>query len=299
MPKPEKLEDFYLRKLNWVPDTLRNEIGHFNVFKLDPFVGSHAKPVPYQKRDFYKITLVAGNGKVHFADKVVEVKKQALTFSNPQIPYKWEHTEKIHGGYFCIFTHQFFHQFGNLNHYSVFRPEGTHIYELSEVQLEKLKGVFERMLEEIASDYIHKYDVLRNLVFELLHYAMKMEPASNFEHQPLNASKRIASLFLELLERQFPIDESHQQMALRTASDFARQLSIHVNHLNSTLKETTQKTTTQLIGARVLQEAKILLRHSSWSVKEIAYALGFNEVTHFSNFFKKHCGLSPLQFRKA
>jgi hypothetical protein len=33
--------------------------------------------------------LVIGNSKVHYADKVVEVQKQALSFSNPQIPYKW------------------------------------------------------------------------------------------------------------------------------------------------------------------------------------------------------------------
>jgi AraC family transcriptional regulator, transcriptional activator of pobA len=46
-----------------------------------------------------------------------------------------------------------------------------------------------------------------------------------------------------------------------------------------------------------LQEAKILLKHSNWSVSEIAYALGFNEVTHFNNFFKKHTQLSPLKFR--
>jgi len=58
--------------------------------------------------------------------------------------------------------------------------------------------------------------------------------------------------------------------------------------LTGQIKETTQKTTTQLIAERVLQESKILLKHSAWNVSEIAYALGFTEVTHFSNFFKKH-----------
>ena len=36
----------------------------------------------------------------------------------------------------------------------------------------KIAGIYERMFEEFASDYIHKYDVLRNLVFELSHFAM-------------------------------------------------------------------------------------------------------------------------------
>ena len=153
------------------------------------------------------------------------------------------------------------------------------------------------MFEEINSDYIHKYDVLRNLVFELLHFAMKIQPTVNFDKQQITASKRISMLFLELLERQFPIDDTHERINLRSASVFANQLNVHVNHLNRAIKETTQKTTSQVIAERLLQESKILLKHSNWSVAEIAYALGFTEVTHFNNFFKKHVQLSPLKFR--
>ena len=153
------------------------------------------------------------------------------------------------------------------------------------------------MFEEINSDYVHKYDVLRNLVFELLHFGMKIQPAAKSEKQLINASQRISTLFLELLERQFPIDEDHQTFGLRSASDFSNQLNVHVNHLNRAVKETTEKTTSQIIAERILQEAKILLKHSAWTVSEIAYALGFTEVTHFNNFFKKHVQLSPLKFR--
>jgi len=41
---------------------------------------------------------------------------------------------------------------------------------------------------------------------------MKMQPSATFDKQPINASKRISTLFLELLERQFPIDESHKEI---------------------------------------------------------------------------------------
>ena len=153
------------------------------------------------------------------------------------------------------------------------------------------------MFEEIVSYYIHKYVVLRTLVFELLHFAMKMQSCAKFDKQPINASQRISALFLELLERQFPIDETHQALNLRSASDFAGQLNIHVNHLNKAIKQTTEKTTSQLIAERILQESKILLKHSAWTAAEIAYALGFTEATHFNNFFKKHTQLSPLKFR--
>jgi AraC-like DNA-binding protein len=297
MEKIETIEEFYKRKFDWMPDNIKDEIGHFNVFRLEPFVGDRAKPVPYKRRDFFKIMLVVGGSRVHYADKVIEVQKQALAFSNPQIPYKWEHIDKVRSGAFCIFNHHFFHQYGNLNQYSVFQPNGTHVFELSDEQVSKISTIYEHMFEEINSNYIHKYDVLRNLVFELLHFAMKMQPSAKIDRQPINASQRISGLFLELLERQFPIDENHEKINLRSASDFAKQLNIHVNHLNRSLKETTQKTTSQIIAERFLQEAKILLKHSSWNVSEIAYALGFTEVTHFNNFFKKHVQLSPLKFR--
>jgi AraC family transcriptional activator of pobA len=297
MDKIETIEEFYKRKFDWMPDNLKNEIGHFNVFSLEPFVGDKAQPVPYKRRDYYKIMLVVGNSKVHYADKVVEVKKQAFSFSNPLIPYKWEHLDNVRSGAFCVFNQHFFHQYGNLNKYSVFQPKGKHIYEISDDQAGKLAAIYERMFEEISSDYIHKYDVLRNLVFELLHFAMKMQPSEEIRKQAIHATQRISTLFLELLERQFPIDDNHQTITLRSASDFASQLNIHVNHLNRAVKETTEKTTTQVIAERFLQEAKILLKHSPWSVSEVAYALGFTEVTHFNNFFKKHVQLSPLKFR--
>jgi AraC-like DNA-binding protein len=141
--------------------------------------------------------------------------------------------------------------------------------------------------------------VIRNLIFELLHIGLKMQPSTNLDTQPHTASQRISTLFMELLERQFPIDDLHPTVQLRSASDFANQLNVHVNHLNRAVKETTEKTTTQIISDRLLQESKILLRHSAWNVSEIAYALGFTEVTHFNNFFKKHLDTSPLKFRKA
>lgn len=297
MTRVETIEEFYQRKFGWMPDAIRKEIGHFNVFKLDPYVGTNAQPVPYKRRDFYKVMLVKGHSRVHYADRVISVKKQALSFSNPQIPYKWECTENISAGVFCIFDRHFFHHFGNLSQYAVFQPGGRHMFELTDEQYGQLEQVFQRMFAEIESGYIHKYDLMRNMVFELVHFAMKLDAGATLEKQAINAAERIATLFLELLERQFPIDENHRELEFRTASDFAGQLNIHVNHLNRAVKESSGKTTTQVIAERVLQEAKILLKHSAWNVTEISDALGFTEVTHFNNFFKRHVQLSPLKFR--
>ncbi len=294
MRKIEEAEDCCLKS---ILENTQNGIGQFNVFRLEPFVGDKAKPIPYKKRDYYKMTLMIGQNRINYADKVIEVKKQALVFTNPHIPYNWENPECIKSGYFCVFTQDFFHQYGNLSQYEVFQPSGTHVFELSDEQVITVSAYYERMFEEINSDYVHKYDLLHTIVFELLHFAMKTQPSMSFDNQQINANKRISMLFSELLERQFPIDENHQKISLRSASDFANQLNIHVNHLNRAIKETSQKTTSQIITERILQEAKILLKHSTWNVWEISTALGFTEVTHFNNFIKKHLQTSPLKFR--
>lgn len=280
-----------------MPDYLNRDIGLFNVFSIDPYEVEKLGPMPYRRRDFYKIMLVIGESEVHFADKAIRVQKHALTFSNPLIPYQWVERDQIKRVIYCVFNDDFFKKFGDLNQYSVFQPNGNHVLELDEEQVTEVDALFKKMQNEIDSDYVHKYDLLKNLVYEMIHYAMKMQPSSHVVNQEINASQRIAMLFLELLERQFPIEENYPTIKLKTPSDFARQLNVHVNHLNRVVREVTGKTTTQHVQDRIFQEAKILLKHSQCNISEIGYSLGFNEATHFSNFFRKHQNESPSAFR--
>ena len=298
MYKQEDIEEFYKKKLGWIPDDFNKQVGHFNVFQLDPYVTEIAKSHPYAKRDFYKIMLVNGGGTVHYADTVIDVQQQALSFSNPYIPYNWTNRDQIESCIYCIFNKDFFQQYGNIDQYPIFHPQGNHIFEINKEQVEKVNIIFEKMFVEIQSNYAYKYDVLRNLAFELIHFAMKLNVQSQLKKQENNAAERIKNLFVELLERQFPIDKDHGKINFRTASEFAKQLNVHTNHLNKALKETTQKTTTQIISQRILQEAKILLKQTDLNVSEVSYALGFSEPTHFNNFFKKHTRLTPSKFQK-
>ncbi len=123
----------------------------------------------------------------------------------------------------------------------MFQPNGNHIFELTNEEANHVSEIFERMVKEFNSDYKYKYDVIRNQIFELFHVALKMQPSGAFEKPSANASQRISALFMELLERQFPIDDSHLAVQLRSAADFADQLNVYVNHLNRAVKETTQK----------------------------------------------------------
>lgn len=298
MEKPESLRDIYQKKNICLPEDQGNGIGHFNLFHLEPLEEGKPLVIPYRRRDFYKIMLVKGNSKVLYADKEIEVKKQALSFSNPMIPYQWKHLDGKRKGVYCIFSKDFFHQFAQFQQYEVFQSQGTHLFELTDEQVAEVELIFEKLETEFNSEYKYKFDLIKNLLFELIHYGLKMQPALQVDTKSSSASQRISTLFLELLERQFPVDDLHTTIQLRTASDFAEQLNVHVNHLYRAVKEINNKTTTELIANRILQEAKILLKHSVWNVSEVAYALGFSEVTHFNNFFKKHTQMNPTQFRK-
>lgn len=297
MHASESFKELYQRKFGEIPEGLNNGIGHFNVFEIEPFRGSPKGPLPYQKRDYFKMTVLQGHSTIEFADRVVEVPEKALIFSNPTIPYRWEHTDSIHKGHYAIFNEAFFYQYGQLTKYPVFRPNGNHVFELSDDQLNWVLEKFMKMHEEINTDYQFKYDLLRALTQEVIHFGLKLKPLTEKSASASNAAQRITSMFLELLERQFPIDEMHPSIQLKTASDYAEKLNVHTNHLNRAVKEVTGKTTTKIISDRILQESKVLLRQTHWPIAQIAYSLGYTEPTHFNNFFKKNVDQAPSHFR--
>ena len=298
MDKPETLTDFYQRKFNHTPQQLQGGVGHFNVFRLEECAAPDAKPISYTRRDYYKVCLIRGEHLYHYADKSLAINGTTLIFFNPKVPYTFQQLSPDCNGYFCIFTESFFIEKirGSLSDLPMFSQGGKPAYLLNEAQDKVVSEIFDKMLAEISSDYVFKYDLLRNYVTELTHYALKSEPSESLYQHP-DAKSRITAVFTELLERQFPIETPSQRFSLRSAKDFAEKLAVHVNHLNRSVKETTGKTTTDIIAQRLLIEAKSLLKHTDWNVSEIGYCLGFEEAAHFNNFFKKQTAFTPGSFR--
>lgn len=292
-----ELQAFY-KHINRETESIKNEAGHFNIFKVEDILLPQHKQVTYSRRSFYKVSLVNGHSKIYYADKTIEVLESVLVFTNPMIPYFWERISDKHSGYVCIFTEDFFNRFGNIKDYPIFQVTDAAVIPLTTADAAKYTVLFAKMFDELQSDYIHKYDLLRNILMEIVHSAQKMQPALGNTSTGSNAAERITGLFTQLLERQFPIELSNQIIQINSPSAFARQMNIHVNHLNKALKETTGKTTTKLINERLLQEAKILLKSTHWSIAEIGWSLGFEEPNHFSSFFKSLAKITPNKFRQ-
>ncbi|HRG88701.1 MAG TPA: helix-turn-helix domain-containing protein [Chitinophagales bacterium] len=293
--------DDYKGPDNFLFENNGSDIGHFNVFSIADVHrnASEKATMPYNRRSYYKISLIKGRNRVEYADKTVDIEKHAVLFATPKIPYKYNTGGPNQQGHFCVFTRDFITKTNagvSIDSLPVFSPNSDFVYQLNATQYKEIEAVFSKMQREIVSDYPYKYDLLRNYLMELVHYGQKLKPITPTD-RATNASVRIFTLFIELLERQFPIENTNQTLQLRTPKQFADTLSVHVNHLNRILKETTGKTTTEIIASRITQEAKILLKQTNWNISEIAYSLGFEEVAHFSNSFKKHTALSPVAFR--
>jgi len=283
------------------PQGLHKDIGHFNVFDIAQTIEKvkMTSEMPYNRRKYYKISLIRGKNRAEYADKVIQIKNNALLFATPRVPYHWVPEDPDQSGSFCVFTEDFFikdKSHSTLEDLPIFRPGSVPLFEIGDELADEIADLYAKIKKEISSDYIFKYDLIRNYVLELIHYGQKLQPATKLSTSN-DASLRVVTLFIELLERQFPIENYEQRLQLRTAKDYADRLSVHVNYLNKKLKENTGRTTTEIIAERIIQEAKILLKQTQWNVSEIAYALGFEEIAHFSNFFKKKTSLAPLEFR--
>ncbi|MFL9845949.1 AraC family transcriptional regulator [Flavobacterium rhizosphaerae] len=292
----QSIDEFYREKLKQIPKDISSSAGHFNVFRLEDCL--HDSPVRYARRDYYKITVIRGTNRYHYADKSIEVNGTSMIFFNPQVPYTWEHISGEATGFFCIFTPAFFIERSRiaLSELPMFTVGGKPSYSLNIEQENVICSIFEKMLKEINNDYTFKYDLLHSYLNELIHTSLKNEPLVNLYDHP-NANSRITAVFTELLERQFPIETPGQRFVMRSAADYATSLSVHVNHLNRAVKNTTGKTTSTLISERLLSEAKTLLKHTDWNIAEISNSLGFEEPSHFSNFFKKQTEIAPGKYR--
>lgn len=290
-----KLQAFY-KHVNNNKELPVSEAGHFNIIRVEDLFLPEGKPPDYTRRSYYKVSLVHGHSKIHYADQSFEVTDTALVFTNPMIPYRWERLSQQQTGSVCIFTADFFSRFGNIADFPVFKYAGSGVILLKDST--RFKELFGRMATELESSYPFKYDLLRCLLMEFIHEAQKIQLPDGNLLLGSNAYERITVLFAELLERQFPIELSSQRITLNTPAAFASQLNIHVNHLNKALKEITGDTTSGLINSRIIQEAKRLLKSTTWPVNEIAWTLGFEESNHFSAFFKRSTGNTPKQFRQ-
>ena len=83
-----------------------------------------------------------------------------------------------------------------------------------------------------------------------------------------------------------------------SVSFYAEQLSLSLPHFCTTIKKAIGLTPLEIISSILIMDAKAQLRETGLSVKEIAYSLGFTNLSFFNKYFRQHTGMTPREYRR-
>lgn len=163
---------------------------------------------------------------------------------------------------------------------------------VNEKDFQNYKDIIRQISQYSELDLDYKNEALGALLkLILIHSNTHCSMHKEKNPQSIEAGNQLVREFKRL------IDEHYKE--LHKVSDYAGLLSVTSDYLNKSVKALTGKSAKEYILDRILLEAKRVLLFTELSNKELAFELGFEEPAHFSNFFKKYNGLSPLDFRNS
>lgn len=113
------------------------------------------------------------------------------------------------------------------------------------------------------------------------------------EGEPLCVSNSAHCLFVR-----FRMMLEHHYQEIHTVKQYADRLNVSSKTLTNSVAVSAHTTPLRIINDRITLEAKRLLTFSDMKIKEISYALGFEDPSYFVKFFKRSTGQLPLEFRE-
>jgi AraC family transcriptional regulator, transcriptional activator of pobA len=221
-------------------------------------------------------------------DKELKLKKhEVLTITSGQIHY-FKDFRKAEG-FILEFTVDFFCK--NDNDIELIFHNGLFChFDLNEVIKIPRHGIIQTQLELIKEElrlrpYQHHISIHSRIELILVEINRAKVQRGDEIWKP-------DALFLKFLETVRANFDKNYSLA-----DISRKLGTTEAKLNEQSKLHTGRTAQNVIYGLVASEAKRLLTYQNLTVKEVAYQLGFNDPFYFSNFFKKHTGLSPKSYQ--
>lgn len=155
--------------------------------------------------------------------------------------------------------------------------------------LAEIEDTLRVMLKEYERDTERRKEILcaytRIFLLYLSRHVNPGEKCLFYDHE-----KELTRKFLTLVKNNFT--------AKKMVGDYAADLFLSSNYLNQVVKRNTGFTASYHIQQRVISEAKRRAINAPFKLKEIAYALGFDDCNHFSKYFKSKCGMSFTKFKQ-
>ena len=160
----------------------------------------------------------------------------------------------------------------------------------SEVQV--FSNYFHTIREKITNTGHHYRENLVKALLLAMFYDMSnvIYRVEQQGKKPQMRADALFSQFIRLLEQNF--------RSIRRVSWYAEQLFITPKYLSEVVKQTSKRTPNDWIDSYVILEARVLLKTTTMSIKEIADELHFPSQSFLGKYFKEHVGVSPSEFRK-
>ena len=180
--------------------------------------------------------------------------------------------------------------------YSYFEYDNNEALHLSPTEERTVWDLFNK----IEMEYYNNQDeysrgIMLGCIESILRYSERFynrQFISRFE-----TSGKMVSRFHEILNQYFS-GQDLLEKGLPSVKFIATELHMSTRYLSDLLKHETGKTSMELIHVFLISEAKNLLKGSDLNITEIAYAIGFENLSYFSRLFKRETGMSPQQFKK-
>jgi len=153
----------------------------------------------------------------------------------------------------------------------------------------KLNEIIQDLQKEISYNHEDSFDI-RGIWLKLFMMYLKRQISYSGLRDVKSRDMELATQFLEILAKDFATK--------KMVSDYASDLSVTPNYLNLIVKRVSGFPASHHIQQFLILEAKRQAIASVKSMKEIAYALGFDDIAHFSKFFKNKSGTNFTDFKK-
>ncbi len=283
------MKNIPIRNINVIPDSI-NLSEKFRIRTVQELQLEQKLIQDTHRHDYYFIlALIKGKGK-HTIDFITyEITDYSIFFMRPGQVHQLS-LNKGCTGYLVQFSKDFYRP-GNKTDQQLLRSASNRNY--CKLDLEKSKNIFD-VLIYIYKEFNEKeekyFDIIKaNLSIFFIELTRYRESQIKPENKnTLFPQERIDEL-LELLENNI---NKYKQV-----SQYADMLNLSTFQLNSMTKSNLGKTCSTLIDEQIILEAKRYLLATTEQVKEIAYNLGYEDVSYFIRFFKKHTGRTPEAYR--